>query len=86
MVTAEDLMKGSGTVSCEALANVKITPSDANTIAEAMKNTNNLDTLNLSGISLGIDGAEIISKVIPSSLKYCKWDDMFKGWCIYRIS
>ena len=57
MVQPDDLIVDQVTVACTALENVKITShDDAGPIVAAIGRLENLETLDLNGISLGVEG------------------------------
>jgi Ran GTPase-activating protein (RanGAP) involved in mRNA processing and transport len=70
MVESSELIGDNKSVICTVLCNVKITTEeDAAPIVEAIQNMGDMVTLNLDGISLGVDGALAISRVLPPTLK-----------------
>ena len=63
-----NLIKDDYTVSCDSLANQKITTeADAKPISDAIRAVAGIRTLKLEGISLGIEAAKAISNAIAES-------------------
>ena len=75
-------------VNCAVLKDQKITTADdAGPIVAAIEKCVSMRTLNLEGISLGIDAAEAISNAIAQcpTLEVCEWADCFKGRMLEEI-
>ena len=65
MTNAEIFIRGD-TIHCEEIQNVKIsTKDDAAAIVAAIHQVENLVTLDLNGISLGVEGAQAVIEKNP---------------------
>lgn len=60
---------------------------DAEVIVQAIESVPNLETLDINGISLGIEGAEALANAIAKrkTLKNCDWGNCFKSRLLEEI-